>query len=274
MVPFLHVADHSYGLLQLVRTIATWFKYTDNEQVRKCAKQVIRSMDQALYSRAHDECLALVDEALEADLVSCFIIDRVGFLDDFSLSFIRECLHGRKYRQTFGKIKYGLHRPELRDSLSNLSVTESGQNGRIAFLCVHVPLYNTPDAQSIADDITRSHRSLSAPIVEVGEATLDQFKECFNAVTDSTFHERLIYTGASASGYCTGYFIERSAAIGQGQFARRQQGLPPLVVMTRDMVNTIPPGSLRMYRKVSDCLNCASVVVVAAVDLQHISQRY
>ena len=58
MVPYLHTADSSYGLLQLVRTVAKWFKYTwDYENVRTRAKQVLLSMDSLLYSRAHDECL-------------------------------------------------------------------------------------------------------------------------------------------------------------------------------------------------------------------------
>ena len=114
MVPYLHTADSSYGMLQLVRTVAMWFKYTwEYENVKNRAKQVVDSMNKRLYSRAHDECLALVDDAMEAGLEACFIIDRVEFLDDFSVSFIRECLHGRNYRKQFGKVKYGLHRPNL-----------------------------------------------------------------------------------------------------------------------------------------------------------------
>ena len=71
MVPFLHVSDSSYGLLQLVRTVAKWFKYTSSEKVRQRAKDVLASMDKKLFSRAHDECLALVDDAMDAELVAC-----------------------------------------------------------------------------------------------------------------------------------------------------------------------------------------------------------
>ena len=253
MVPFLHVADPCYGLLQLVRTIAKWFQYVDSEKVRKSAQQVQYSMEKGWYSRAHDECLALVDDAIEADYVSCFVLDRIQFLDSFSLSFIRECLHGRKYRQAYGEVKYGLHRPELYDSLSSLSFNgDSDQSkGRIAFLCVHVPYYNTPDAQSLVDDITRSHRNLSVPIVEVGQATLEQFKELTSTMTMSTFSDRLLYTGSAAAGYCAGYFIERVAAISQIAPLRLKQGLPTLIAMTDELETTIPPGCLRKYRKVS-----------------------
>ena len=190
---------------------------------------------------------------MEAGLVACFIVDRVGFLDDFSLSFIRECLHGRKYRQAFGKIHYGLRRPQLDDSVSNLSLTsESQRGGRIAFLCVHVPLYNSPEAQSVADDITRSHRSLSVPIIEVGPASLEQFREMTSSTMSvSRFDDRLLYAGSAAAGHCAGYFVERSAAIGQMQPGRINAGLKPLLETTEDLVYTIPAGCLRTFRKIT-----------------------
>ena len=171
------------------------------------------------------------------------------FLDDFSVSFIRECLHGRRYRQAFGEMKYGFNRPKLMDSLSNLSITGES-SGRIAFLCVHVPLYNSPTAKSVVDDITRSHRSLSVPIIEVGEASLPQLRHLHHTMTSLRFDDRLVYTLGAASGYCPGYAIERSAAIGQMQPERLENGLKPLVQITEDLCYTIPFGCLREYRKV------------------------
>ena len=177
LVPFLHVSDSSYGMLQLVRTVAKWFKYVEEEKVHKKAWSVLQLMQQNLLSRAHDECLSLVDLALDCQLSACIIVDRCEFLDEFSISFMRECLHGRKYRlsaaQTPGKL--GLGRPGLTDSNSQLSFN-AGNSGRIAFLCVHVPLYNSPTAKSFADDVTRSHRRLSVPVIEVAEASMAQFK--------------------------------------------------------------------------------------------------
>lgn len=45
-VPFLHVCDKSFGLLQLARTIALWFQYAPYENVMKEAELVMELMDQ------------------------------------------------------------------------------------------------------------------------------------------------------------------------------------------------------------------------------------
>lgn len=252
MVPFLHVSDTSYGLLQLVRTIAKWFKYVDNQRVHTKAKVVLDLMDQGLFSRAHDECLCLVDDAMEAGLVACFVIDRVGFLDAFSICFIRECLFNRKYRQAASRTpKLGLHRPLFMESDSNLSLGGSPSEGRIAFLCVHVPMYNSPSAQSVVEDITRNHRKLYVPVVEINEATQQQFFELTHSMTGAEFSSRLIYAATSAAGHCAGYFIERSAAIGLMQPGRIKRGLPPVIITGEDLTITIPPGALREYRSLS-----------------------
>jgi hypothetical protein len=55
MVPFRHVCDSSYGLLQLARTIASWFKYVDHPRVPEKARAVLSLLNSGLYSRAHDE---------------------------------------------------------------------------------------------------------------------------------------------------------------------------------------------------------------------------
>lgn len=251
MVPFLHVSDSSYGLLQLARTVANWFKYNENAKVQEKAKSVLEFMNKGLFSRAHDECLELVDEAMEARLVACFVVDRVEFLDDFSISFIRECLHGRKYRKALQNAPSTIkHRPPLVDSVAAYSF-RGGSGGRIAFLCVHVPFYNSPTASSVAEDITRNHVNLSVPVVEVLEATRAQFIEMSASMTGVTFDERLVYTATAAAGHCAGYFVERSAAIGGMQPERVKNGLKPMVALSEDLKYEIPPGMLREYRHMS-----------------------
>jgi hypothetical protein len=94
MVPFLHVCCQSGGLLQLARTMATWFKYVEINRVQSLAKDIIQLLDLNQWSRAHDECIRIVNIAIEEGLASCFLVDRIHFLDEFSLSLIRECLHG------------------------------------------------------------------------------------------------------------------------------------------------------------------------------------
>ena len=99
LVPYLHVSDESMGFLQLARTIATWFHYIDLTEIRDCADFVLYLLEMKRWSRAHDECVNLVNLAVNNDLHACFLVDRVHLLDDFSLSLIRECLHGRSRRQ-------------------------------------------------------------------------------------------------------------------------------------------------------------------------------
>jgi len=274
MTPFLHVSDSSYGLLQIVRTVARWFKYVENERVHDKAKIVLDLMNRNLFSRAHDECLCLVDDAMDTNLHACFIVDRVEFLDDFSISFIRECLHGRRYRQEVASRppKLGLARPSLEDSVSSLSFSSS--SGRIAFLCVHVPLYNTPTARAVADDITRSHRRLKVPIIEVGEATVEQMREMITSNTHAQIDDSFVYTTSAAAGHCAGYYIERIAgestfespwtryfgmfvsnvlvmlAIGSMQPERSKRGERALLAMSIDFSYIIPPGSVREFRRI------------------------
>lgn len=246
MVPFLHVSDSSYGLLQLARTVATWFKYVSEDNVRERALNVLNLLKEKLFSLAHDECVALVDDAMKAGLVACFIVDRIEFLDDFSISFIRECLYGHKFRQAL--LKAGSRRSM--DVTASFSVNGDDSAGKIAFLCVHVPLYNKPSSESIAESIKRSHKTLSVPLIEVDEASIDQFRELTSTMTGARFDERLLYVGSAAAGQCAGYFIERAAAIGQKAPARAKQGKQLLVEMGEDLTYRIPPGCLREYRNV------------------------
>jgi hypothetical protein len=190
--------------------------------------------------------LLLVDEALEAGFTACFVIDRVQFLDEFSISLIRECLHGRKYRMAVATGSRILQRPSILDELIN-----GEPPGRITFLCVHTPFYNAPDASSVVEDITRSHRSLCVPVIEIKEATMEQFRELTRSVARVNFDDKLLYHSRAAAGACAGYFIERVAAINQMQPGRLRRGLKPLVVVRDDLVWCIPPGALREFRSLS-----------------------
>ena len=99
LVPYLHVSDESMGFLQLARTVATWFLYIDSDEVKSSANSVICHLEMKRWSRAHDECINLINLALKIELQACFLIDRIQLLDDFSLSLIRECLHGKSRKQ-------------------------------------------------------------------------------------------------------------------------------------------------------------------------------
>ena len=45
LVPFLHVCDKTFGLLQLARTIALWFQYNQHDYIVRCAEHIIDLMD-------------------------------------------------------------------------------------------------------------------------------------------------------------------------------------------------------------------------------------
>lgn len=45
MVPFLHVCDKTFGLMQLARTIALWFQYNQHESIVRGAEHIIQLMD-------------------------------------------------------------------------------------------------------------------------------------------------------------------------------------------------------------------------------------
>ena len=65
----------------------------------------------------------------------------------------------------------------------------------------------------MVEDTTRSHRSLHVPIVEVGEATVDEFRWLVKDLASMKMQDRFVETLAASSGYCAGYFVEKSAVI-------------------------------------------------------------
>ena len=202
LVPYLHLCDSSDGFASLARTIATWFQYVDDDVVRELAKQVIDDVDHKRWTCAHGQCVKLVDLVLEKGFQACFVVDRIQFLDDFSLSIIRDCLRTRrKDSQNFNA--------SLSTSSSTLYEKKDSPKGKICFLCVHMPLYSTKTAAEIAVDITRSNSSLYVPVVDVGEASRDDLRSLLSHLCDFEPEERLLSCYAESSGCAAGYFIER-----------------------------------------------------------------
>jgi class 3 adenylate cyclase len=243
MVPYLHVCCESSGFLQLARTMATWFRYVENDRVQCLANDVLRHMDSNKWSRAHDECIRLVNIVVEEGLTACFVVDRVQFLDAFSMSLIRECLHG------ISRIN------RLSSRLSRISTdtdSSSGkQSGKICFLCVHVPMYSWNSASRLVDDITRSHKRLRIPVVEVGEAAIDEFHSLLTDVGDVRVDQRLIETYYETSGHCAGYFIEKSAGIRNLSGKMMSEGKRAYMELGDDLVLHIPPGFVRKTQEMS-----------------------
>lgn len=249
LVPYLHVSDDCAGFLQLARSIATWFQYVDSDKVRHHADAVKQLVDRKKWSRAHDECVSLINAAVSEGLRACFVIDRVQFLDDFSISLVRECLHelnSQRNRSSFS------HFSESASQMGHDSDRSyiSSDLGQISFLCVHVSLYNLKSASHIAADIRRSHRNLTIPIVKVGEASRDELRQLFTDLSDLKIEDRWLDATAEASGNCAGYFVERAHSIGLMSRKLLSEGKQGFVEITEELIVSIPPGSVRLNKQV------------------------
>jgi len=206
--------------------------------VRHLASEVLHHMDERRWSRAHDECVHLVNLVLEGGSAACFLVDRIQFLDEFSLSLIRECLHGTPKMNRLSSKLLGL-------SASSLESNGDNSGGKICFLMIHVSFYNFFSAAWVVEDITRSHKRLHIPIVEVGEASMEGIRTMFRELADVEVDDRWLETYAVSSGYLAGYFVERVAAIRQLAGRQWSEGKHAFAETSEDLVLRIPPGLIR-----------------------------
>ena len=150
LVPFVHVCNETAGLAQLATTIATWYSYVKKKDIRKKAQNVLEHMDKGRFSKAHDECVELVSKAVEEGLRACFVVDRIQFLDSFSMSILRGCLEGKSPSESRGTCIVRVDSSVSRNSDFNLSDSESNMSvrlknggyrkGKVVFLGCHLSL--------------------------------------------------------------------------------------------------------------------------------------
>jgi hypothetical protein len=119
----------------------------------------------------------------------------------------------------------------------------------ICFLCVHVSLYNYKSAENVVEDITRAHRHFSVPIVKVHEAKKEELRTLISDLADMKVDELWLEAHAEASGYCAGYFIERTAAIRTLSGKLWSEGKRGLHDTTKDLCIAIPPGHVRAVKQ-------------------------
>lgn len=257
-VPFTHVCNETAGLAQLARTIAIWYLYVKSKKIRKQAQKVLDHMDNARFSKAHDECVEMVFDAVDEGLRACFVVDRIQFLDSFSLSIMRGCLEGRSQRGSEGSgsgivridgtidqyAAFGNSSDSERFSLRPTSTRGSEyRKGKVVFLGCHLPLYNRKSAEELKDDITRSRRTFRVKVVEVGEPSLAEMRSLIREKFDLEPDQRWLRCHAEASGVSLAYFLERAKAIhSNAGDAHESKG--------RDMVTDtltlhIPPGYIQ-----------------------------
>lgn len=165
LVPYLHLCEVSAGTLQLARTIATWFRYNEDASIRSKANAVIGDLESNCWSCAHDECVSLIQLAIEKNQQACFLVDRIQNLDRFSLSLIRSCL--RKPRQKVNSTFKGNDSFDSTDdaplaststgiaamnmSVDRLDLGDDDIMGQICFLCTHVTLFGSKTAEDVVE---------------------------------------------------------------------------------------------------------------------------
>ena len=280
LVPFVHVCNETAGLAQLASTIATWYSYVKRKEIRKKAQIVLEHMDKGRYSKAHDECVELVSEAVDAGLRACFVVDRIQFLDNFSLSILRGCLNGKSPSESRGTCIVRLDsrgfETTLSDSESNISgrSTEGGyRKGKVVFLgchlslCKYMPLStnsvilsslshspfpfldNRKSAEELKEDITRSCRTFRVRVVTVEESTAEETVSFVREAFDLEPDERWLRCHKEASGVSLAYFLERAKAL-RKMASNNENGNPASDVITSCTRLHIPAGSLQHCHRV------------------------
>lgn len=244
LVPYLHVCDASDEYASIARTIATWFLYADDNEVRVLAQSVLDDMDHSRWTCAHGQCISLVDLALQKGFRTCFLVDRIQYLDEFSLSIIRDSLQTQFTSSHFSSMT----------SMSSVSTDKNDSpHGKIFFLCVHVPFFGSKSASEIAQGITRSMSSLYVPVLEVGEATHEELRALFRHICDVEPDDRLLNCYAESSGFAAGYFIERVIGI------LSVGGESVLVETNADFKLQVPPGMINMTKELSVTQVCPQI---------------
>ena len=158
-------------------------------------------------------------------VTSCFLVDRIQFLDEFSRSLIRECL--------------------IRDRSG-----PDGSGGKICFLCVHVTLYNQLSADHIVADIARANKTLQVPIVEVVEAQPEELRTMMRDIVDVEVEDRWLRTYGESAGWCAGYFMQRAETLRNLSGKLWKEGKPGYSITSQELALVVPPGYLRKNKEV------------------------
>uniref|UniRef100_A0A7S3P845 Guanylate cyclase domain-containing protein n=1 Tax=Amphora coffeiformis TaxID=265554 RepID=A0A7S3P845_9STRA len=250
LTPFLHVSSESAGHLQLARTIATWYQYVNDPDIRSGALEIVEHLNAGRWSRAHDNCIEVLNFAVTLGLKACFVVDRVQFLDEFSCSIIRECCGARRAKQ--GRVLS--KQWSSRVSGTSESSDHDGDNdecGVVCFLCIHVALYQWPDAQDVAKKLSQSGTRVKIPVITLGRVSTEDLRLLFRDLADMEVHDRFLQTYAESSGYCAGYFIERTAAMRRISATLWAEGKAGYAITNQEMMLQIPHGMIKKSREIS-----------------------
>lgn len=157
LVPYLHLCEVSAGTLQLARTIATWFHYNEDTEVKEKANTVISDLESNCWSCAHDECVSLIQLAIKKNQQTCFIVDRIQDLDRFSLSLIRSCLRppSNITARNNESFEFDGQVSSMHMSVDRLNRDDDDSLGQICFLCTHMTLFGAKTAEDVVEGESR-----------------------------------------------------------------------------------------------------------------------
>jgi len=234
LVPCLHVCDEAGGLMQLGRTIATWFGHYREDDIQMISGTVLEHLKQQRWSRAHDECVRLVNHVLAAGYCSCFIVDRCQCLDEFSISLMRECLDQRIRSYT-----------KLGSFASQSSGLSEMGDGRIFFLCAHLPLYHWRTAGCFVNNLRRT-RNFETPVLTVGEVTKEELRDVVSATMDLKADDDWLDILSETTGNMVGYFLHCCKL----SYHRPGQGEPGITAVSDELSLFVPPKMARLNKNV------------------------
>jgi hypothetical protein len=233
LVPCLHACDEAGGLMQLGRTIATWFSHYQNEDIQRLSKIVLEHLEHQRWSRAHDECVRLVNHAIAAGYSCCFLVDRCQCMDDYSISLVRECLEQRI--RSFTK---------LGSFASQASGLSTSGNGRIFFLCTHLPLYHWRTVRCFVNNLRRT-RSFETPVLTVGEVTKEELRQVVSTLMDLKADDDWLDILSESTGNMVGYFLQRS------KMSVKRQGKPGSTAVSDQLSLFAPPKMARANKNLT-----------------------
>jgi class 3 adenylate cyclase len=247
LTPILHVGDPTAGLFQIGRTLSEWFMHYNYEQRCCNGAEVVREhLANQRWNRAHDDCIKLINAVVQHGYRGCVLVDRVHDLDQFSLSFIRECLTVKKATRRSSTMSYSSRRSSSSVGDDEEKPTEIG---RFFFLCTHVPLYEAMTAARIVQELVRAH-TIHVPIIEVAEATKEELKIFVQKSVDLGVEDYWLDTYAKTSGCRPGYLFQRIRRLRIISANRVKEGMVPLTAITDEVKLHIPDRMARFVKAV------------------------
>jgi class 3 adenylate cyclase len=241
LVPILHICDSGGGHLQLARTIVMWYQHCKDPEIREVSGIVEEHMKNHRWSRAHEECVRLFNIVMVAGYHGCFIVDRCQFLDDFSLSLMRDCVGG--------SIRTLAPRGDMNDSIGS-SIAEGTVEGKLFFLCILVPLYHWRTDHCFEYEL-RQTRDINISRFKIAEVSMTDLQSALKYIFDLDATPSWFSMYAEQTGYNAGYFLNRIEAIILLSVRLSKEGMSAYSMINLNLNFFIPPDMMVSHRKLT-----------------------